>query len=109
MLEAGLTRILLRKEAGGYALGFDTWAPGHPRTVQGPRLAWFTRKPDQQSFAGAVPEAAQKALWAGGLDVPIAVSLVLVVQATAVDGAIAFPVKGLPFVGGIDHCSWAAY
>jgi hypothetical protein len=55
------------------------------------------------------PEAAQKTLWAGGLDVPITVSLVLVVQATAVDGAIAFPVKGLPFVGGIDHCNWAAY
>jgi len=25
MLEAGLARILIPKEAGGYGLGFDTW------------------------------------------------------------------------------------
>jgi 3-hydroxy-9,10-secoandrosta-1,3,5(10)-triene-9,17-dione monooxygenase len=106
MIEAGLARILIPKEAGGYGLGFDTWfeVTRELSKADGSH-GWCAGLLIHHSHLLALfPETAQKTLWAGGLDVPIAVSLVPVVQATAVDGGYRISSKGSPFVSGADYC-----
>ena len=50
------------------------------------------------------PEAAQKTVWAGGLDVPVAVSLVPV---SGRYGRCGYRIssKGSPFVSCVDYCT----
>lgn len=108
MLDAGFARILLPEEIGGYGLGFEEWFD----------VTRELSKPDASHgwCAGLIihhahliaqfPEAAQKTLWAGGLDVPIAASFAPNVQAVPVDGGYRLSGKGSPFASGVDHCSW---
>jgi 3-hydroxy-9,10-secoandrosta-1,3,5(10)-triene-9,17-dione monooxygenase len=109
MMEAGLVRILIPKEAGGYGLGFDTWFEVTRELSKADAShGWCAGLLIHHSHLLALfPETTQKTVWAGGLDVPIAVSLVPVVQATAVDGGYRISSKGSPFVSGVDHCTWA--
>jgi alkylation response protein AidB-like acyl-CoA dehydrogenase len=88
MMEAGLVRILIPKEAGGYGLGFDTWFEVTRELSKADAShGWCAGLLIHHSHLLALfPETTLKTVWAGGLDVPIAVSLVPVVQATAVDG-----------------------
>lgn len=108
MLEAGFARILIPKEAGGYGLRFDTWFEVTRELSKADAShGWCASLIIHHSHLIAqYPEAAQKTLWAGGLDVPIAVSLVPVVQAVAVNGGYRISGKGSPFVSGVDHCTW---
>ncbi len=108
MLEAGLARILIPKEAGGYGLGFDTWFEvTHELSKADASHGWCAGLIIHHNHLIAqYPEAAQKTLWASGIDVPIAASLLPVVQAVAVDGGYRISSKGSPFVSGIDHCTW---
>ena len=52
------------------------------------------------------PEAAQKTLWADGLDVPVAASFAPATVAVPVDGGYRVSGKGSPFASGVDHCTW---
>jgi 3-hydroxy-9,10-secoandrosta-1,3,5(10)-triene-9,17-dione monooxygenase len=52
------------------------------------------------------PEVAQKAIWADGLDVPIAASFAPSVKAVPVDGGYRISGAGSPFASGVDHCPW---
>ena len=108
ILEAGLARILIPKEAGGYGLGFDTWFEVTRELSKADAShGWCASLIIHHNHLIAqYPEAAQKTLWASGLDVPIAVSLVPVVQAVAVDGGYRISGKGSPFVSGVDYCTW---
>ena len=108
ILEAGLARILVPKEAGGYGLGFDTWFEVTRELSKADAShGWCASLVIHHNHLIALyPEAAQKALWASGLDVPIAVSLVPVVQAIAVDGGYRISGRGSPFVSGVDYCTW---
>jgi 3-hydroxy-9,10-secoandrosta-1,3,5(10)-triene-9,17-dione monooxygenase len=108
MLDAGFARILIPKEAGGYGLGFDTWFEVTRELSKADAShGWCASLIIHHNHLIALyPAAAQKTLWASGLDVPIAVSLVPVVQAIAVDGGYRISGKGSPFVSGVDHCSW---
>jgi 3-hydroxy-9,10-secoandrosta-1,3,5(10)-triene-9,17-dione monooxygenase len=108
MLEAGLARILVPKEAGGYGLGFDTWFEVTRELSKADAShGWCAGLIIHHNHLIAqYPEAAQKTVWAGGLDVPIAVSLVPAVQAVAVDGGYRISSKGSPFVSGVDYCTW---
>ena len=108
MLEAGLARILIPKEAGGYGLGFDTWFEVTRELSKADAShGWCSSLIIHHNhLISLFPEAAQKAVWAAGPDVPIAVSLVPVVQAVAVDGGYRISSKGSPFVSGVDHCTW---
>ena len=108
MLAAGVARILIPREAGGYGLGFDTWFEVTRELSKADAShGWCAGLIIHHNHLIALfPEAAQKTVWANGLDVPIAVSLVPVVQAIAVDGGYRISGKGSPFVSGVDHCSW---
>jgi 3-hydroxy-9,10-secoandrosta-1,3,5(10)-triene-9,17-dione monooxygenase len=108
MLEAGFARILIPKESGGYGLGFDTWFEVTRELSKADAShGWCASLIIHHNHLIAqYPEAAQKALWASGLDVPIAVSLVPVVQAITVEGGYRISGKGSPFVSGVDHCTW---
>jgi 3-hydroxy-9,10-secoandrosta-1,3,5(10)-triene-9,17-dione monooxygenase len=108
MLEAGIARILVPKEAGGYGLGFDTWFEVTRELSKADAShGWCAGLIIHHNHLIAqYPEAAQKTLWASGIDVPIAASLLPVVQAVAVDGGYRISGKGSPFVSGVDHCTW---
>ena len=108
MLEAGIARVLIPKEAGGYGLGFDTWFEATRELSKADAShGWCASLIIHHNHLIAqYPQAAQKTLWANGLDVPIAVSLVPVVEAIPVDGGYRISGKGSPFVSGIDHCTW---
>ena len=97
ILDAGLARILIPKEAGGYGLGFDTWFEVTRELSKADAShGWCASLIIHHNHLIALyPEAAQKTLWASGLDVPIAVSLVPVVQAIAVDGGYRISRQGL--------------
>ena len=108
MLAAGLARILIPREAGGYGLGFDAWFEvTHELSKADASHGWCAGLMIHHSHLIAqYPQAAQKTVSADGLDVPVAVSLVPVVQAATVDGGYRISSKGSPFVSGVDYCTW---
>src|SRR6202158_3355308 len=108
MIEAGLARILIPTEVGGYGLGFDTWFEATRELCKADAShGWCAGVIIHHKHLSAqFPEAAQKTLWANGLDVPIAASFAPAVQAVAVDGGYRVSGKGSPFASGVDHCTW---
>jgi alkylation response protein AidB-like acyl-CoA dehydrogenase len=108
MLDAGFARILLPREIGGYSLGFDTW---YEVTRELSRTdashGWCAGLIIHHAHLIAqYPEAAQKAIWAESLDVPVAASFAPSVKAAAVNGGYRISSAGSPFASGVDHCSW---
>jgi 3-hydroxy-9,10-secoandrosta-1,3,5(10)-triene-9,17-dione monooxygenase len=108
MLDAGLARILIPTEAGGYGLGFDTWFEATRELCKADAShGWCAGLIIHHNHLIAqFPEAAQKTLWANGLNVPIAASFAPAVQAVPVDGGYRISGKGSPFASGVDHCTW---
>src|ERR1700689_5111442 len=86
MLDAGLARILIPREIGGYGLGFDTWFEAMRELSKADAShGWCAGLIIHHAHLIAqYPEAAQNTLWADGLDVPIAASFAPATQATAV-------------------------
>ncbi len=108
MLDAGFARILLPTEIGGYGLGFDTWFEVMRELCKADAShGWCAGLIIHHAhLIGQYPQAAQKTLWADGLDVPIAASFAPTVKATPVDGGYRVSSQGSPFASGVDHCSW---
>jgi len=108
MLEAGFARILLPERIGGYGLGFEEWFDVTRELSKADAShGWCAGLIIHHAHLIAqFPDAAQKALWADGLDVPIAASFAPNVQAVPVDGGYRLSGKGSPFASGVDHCSW---
>jgi 3-hydroxy-9,10-secoandrosta-1,3,5(10)-triene-9,17-dione monooxygenase len=108
MLDAGLARILLPAGIGGYGLGFDTWFDAIREISKADAShGWCASLITHHAHLVAqFSEEAQRAVWTGGLDVPVAASFVPNTEATAVDGGYRISGKGSPFASGIDHSPW---
>ncbi len=108
MLDAGLARILIPREIGGYGLGFDTWFEAMRELSKADAShGWCAGLIIHHAHLIAqFPEGAQKTLWAATLDVPIAASFAPNATAVPVDGGYRVSTKGSPFASGVDHSSW---
>jgi alkylation response protein AidB-like acyl-CoA dehydrogenase len=108
MLDAGLSRILLPEQIGGYGLGFDTWYEVTRELSKADAShGWCAGLIVHHAHLIAqFPQAAQKALWADRLDVPVAASFAPSVKAERADGGYRISGAGSPFASGVDHCTW---
>jgi alkylation response protein AidB-like acyl-CoA dehydrogenase len=108
MLDAGFARVLIPKEAGGYGFGFDTWFEITRELCKADAShGWCASLIIHHNHLIAqYPQAAQKTLWANGLDVPIAASFAPATVAVPVEGGYRVSGKGSPFASGVDHCTW---
>ena len=108
MLDAGLARILLPERIGGYGLGFEEWYDVTLDLCKADAShGWCASLIIHHAHLIAqFPEAAQRAVWADGLDVPIAASFAPAVKAVAADGGYRISGAGSPFASGVDHCTW---
>src|SRR5277367_1674436 len=88
MLDAGFARILLPVRLGGYGLGFDTWFEVMRELSKADAShGWCAGLIIHHAHVIALfPEAAQKAVWAGGLDLAIAASFAPNTLVVPVDG-----------------------
>jgi 3-hydroxy-9,10-secoandrosta-1,3,5(10)-triene-9,17-dione monooxygenase len=108
MLDAGFARILLPERIGGYGLRFDTWYEVTRELSKADAShGWCAGLIIHHAHLIAqYPQAAQKAVWADGLDVPIAASFAPNVKAAPADGGYRISGTGSPFASGVDHCTW---
>jgi len=108
MLEAGLARILLPRRIGGYGLGFDTWYDVTRELSKADAShGWCAGLIIHHAHLIAqFPQAGQKIVWAGGLDVPIAASFAPTVKVAPAEGGYRISGAGSPFASGVDHCTW---
>jgi 3-hydroxy-9,10-secoandrosta-1,3,5(10)-triene-9,17-dione monooxygenase len=108
MLDAGFARILVPKSVGGYGLGFDTWFEVTRELCKADAShGWCASLIIHHNHLIAqYPLAAQQALWADGLDVPVAASFAPATVAVPVEGGYRVSGKGSPFASGVDHCTW---
>ena len=108
MLGSGLARILLPSRIGGYELGFDTWFDVTREISKADAShGWCAGLIIHHAHLIAqFPEEAQNAVWADGLDVPLAASFAPNTEAIPVSGGYRISGKGSPFASGVDHCSW---
>jgi 3-hydroxy-9,10-secoandrosta-1,3,5(10)-triene-9,17-dione monooxygenase len=108
MLDAGLARILLPERIGGYGLGFEEWYDiTRDLSKADASHGWCAGLIIHHAHLIAqFPQAAQRKLWADGLDVPIAASFAPAVKAIPADGGYRISGAGSPFASGVDHCTW---
>ena len=107
LLAAGITHILIPQRFGGYGLGLDTWFEVVREIGKADAShAWCASLMiHHPHYISQFAEDAQKAVWAGGLDVPIAASILPSARVTPVDGG--YRISGqFPFASGINHCRW---
>lgn len=108
MLDAGIARILMPKSFGGYDLDFDTWNEvvleiSRADAAHGWCASLFTH---HAHLVAQFPEAAQKAVWAGGPDVAIAASFAPRAKAVKVDGGYRVSGSQSAFASGVDNATW---
>ena len=106
-LDAGLARILLPREFGGYELSLHTWIDvvleiSAADAAHGGCASLIVHHPH---YLAQFPVAAQAAVWADGPDVPIAAALNPTSTIELVEGG--YRVSGRsPFASGVNHCTW---
>jgi alkylation response protein AidB-like acyl-CoA dehydrogenase len=108
MLEAGFARVLLPQQIGGYGLGFDTWyeVTRELSKTDASHGLCAGLLIHHAHLIAQFPQAAQKAVWADGLDVAVAASFAPRVNAVPADGGYRISGAGSPFASGVDHCTW---
>ena len=108
MLDAGLARILLPREIGGYGLGFDGWYEvTRELSKSDASHGWCAGLIIHHAHLIALfPESGQKEVWADSLDVPIAASFAPVAKAVPTNGGYRISSAGSPFASGVDHSTW---
>jgi 3-hydroxy-9,10-secoandrosta-1,3,5(10)-triene-9,17-dione monooxygenase len=108
MLAAGLARILIPPQFGGYGLDFDTWLDVVLEISRADAShGWCASLIVHHAhLVGQFPEEAQRAVWADGPDVAIAASFAPAAQATRVDGGFRVSGQHSAFASGVDHSSW---
>jgi alkylation response protein AidB-like acyl-CoA dehydrogenase len=107
LLAAGITHILIPPRFGGYGLGLDTWFEVVREIGKADAShAWCASLMiHHPHYISEFAEDAQKAVWADGLDVPIAASIMPSARVTPVDGG--YRISGqFPFASGINHSRW---
>src|ERR1700689_1390981 len=107
LLGAGISRILIPPRFGGYGLGLDTWFEVVREIGKADAShAWCASLMiHHPHYISQFPEAAQKAVWADNLDVPIAGSILPSARVTPAPGG--YRISGqFPFASGINHSGW---
>jgi 3-hydroxy-9,10-secoandrosta-1,3,5(10)-triene-9,17-dione monooxygenase len=107
LLAAGITRILVPPRFGGYGLGLDTWFEVVREIGEADAShAWCgSLMIHHPHYISQFAEEAQKAVWAEGLDIAIAASVVPSARVVPVDGG--YQISGqFPFASGINHSRW---
>ena len=109
MLDAGIARVLVSPQFGGYGLDLETWFDivrviGAADTSHGWCASIIIH---HAHVVGQFPEAAQQAAWADGPDVAIAASIMPTAQVTRADGGYRVSGQQSAFASGVDHSSWA--
>jgi len=107
LLGAGIARILVPPRFGGYGLGFDTWFEVLREIGKADAShSWCAGLMICHAYwVGLFAEEAQKAVWADGVDIGIASSILPHGNVAAVKGG--FNVSGqFPFSSGINHSQW---
>jgi 3-hydroxy-9,10-secoandrosta-1,3,5(10)-triene-9,17-dione monooxygenase len=108
LLAAGISRILLPTSFGGYGLGLDTWFEvvrniSKADASHGWCASLMIHHPH---YLSQFPEAAQRSVWANGVDISIAASIQPTGRVAKVEGG--YRISGeFPFASGINHSSWA--
>jgi 3-hydroxy-9,10-secoandrosta-1,3,5(10)-triene-9,17-dione monooxygenase len=107
LLAAGITHILIPQRFGGYGLGLDTWFEVVREIGKADAShAWCASLMiHHPHYISQFAEDAQQAVWADGLDVPIAASILPSARVAPVDGG--YRISGqFPFASGINHSRW---
>jgi 3-hydroxy-9,10-secoandrosta-1,3,5(10)-triene-9,17-dione monooxygenase len=107
LLGTGIARILVPSCLGGYGLGFDTWLEVAREIGKADAShSWCASLMIVHAYWVCLfAEEAQKAVWAEGLDIGIASSILPYGKVTAVKNG--FDVSGqFPFASGINHSPW---
>lgn len=104
---AGITRVLIPPRFGGYGLALDSWFEAVREISKADAShGWCASLMiHHPHYLGQFPEAAQQAVWADGIDAPIAASIQPVGQVTPAAGG--YRISGeFPFASGVDHSRW---
>jgi 3-hydroxy-9,10-secoandrosta-1,3,5(10)-triene-9,17-dione monooxygenase len=107
LLAAGITRILVPPRFGGYGLSLDTWFEAVREIGKADAShAWCASLMiHHPHYISQFAEVAQKAVWADGLDVPIAASILPSALVTPAEGG--YRIAGeFPFASGVNHSRW---
>jgi 3-hydroxy-9,10-secoandrosta-1,3,5(10)-triene-9,17-dione monooxygenase len=107
LLTAGVTRILVPRIIGGYGLGLDTWFEVVREIAKADAShAWCAGLMiHHPHYISQFPGEAQKAVWADGVDIAIAASILPNARVTPVTGG--YRISGqFPFASGINHSRW---
>ena len=107
LLTAGVTRILVPRIVGGYGLGLDTWFEVVREIAKADAShAWCAGLMiHHPHYISQFPGEAQKAVWADGVDIAIAASILPNARVTPVTGG--YRISGqFPFASGINHSRW---
>src|SRR3984957_5502387 len=107
LLSAGITRILVPPRFGGYGLGLDTWFEAVREIAKADAShAWCASLMiHHPHYISQFAEEAQKTVWADGLDIAIAASILPNARVTPVAGG--YRISGeFPFASGINHSRW---
>jgi 3-hydroxy-9,10-secoandrosta-1,3,5(10)-triene-9,17-dione monooxygenase len=104
---AGITRILIPPRFGGYGLGLDTWFEVVREIGKADAShAWCASLMiHHPHYISQFSEAAQQAVWADGIDSPIAGSILPMAKVTPVSGGFRISTQG-PFASGVNHSRW---
>jgi len=106
-LAAGITRILIPPRIGGYGLGLDTWFEAVREIGKADAShAWCASLMiHHPHYISQFAEEAQKAVWADGLDVPIAASVLPLARVTPAEDGYRVSTQA-PFASGVNHSRW---
>jgi len=107
LLAAGIARILIPRRFGGYGLGLDTWFEVVREIGKADAShAWCASLMiHHPHYISQFAEAAQKSVWADGIDVPIAASILPSARVVPMEGG--YRISGqFPFASGINHSRW---
>ena len=107
-LDAGLARILTPKKFGGTELGLQAWVEVSTEIGKADAAhAWCASLMiHHPHYLAQFPEAAQAAVWADGPDVAIAATFTPTSKVEAVEGGYNVISSSIPYLSGINHCSW---
>jgi 3-hydroxy-9,10-secoandrosta-1,3,5(10)-triene-9,17-dione monooxygenase len=107
LLSAGITRILLPPQFGGYGLGLDTWFEVvlEIGKIDASHAWCASLMIHHPHYISQFPENAQRAVWADGPDIPIAASILPSARVSPFEGG--YRISGqFPFASGINHSRW---
>lgn len=108
MLAAGLARILVPRQFGGYGLDFDAWIDVVLEISKADAShGWCASLIIHHAHVvGQFSEEAQRAVWADGPDVAIAASFAPAAHVMCVEGGYRVSGQHSTFASGVDHSSW---